>query len=505
MIGENISVELQKAREYEKREAGKIEKDSRPKFHLTPMTGWCNDPNGFCFYKGQYHLFYQYHPYDSFWGPMHWGHAVSNDLVNWEYLCCAIAPDMPYDNKGCFSGSSIELKDGRHLLMYTGVHEEVQSDGSIRDIQEQCIAVGDGVNYTKYEQNPVIRACDLPEGCSKFDFRDPKIFSYEDGTYGAVIVSCDSKSDGRVLLYKSDDGFNWKFDHIIDVNNSRFGKIWECPDFFTLDGKDVLMISPCDMKAFNLEYHNGHGTVFMTGKNSPSGFKIESDRSLDYGLDFYAPATIAGPDGKRILVGWMGNWATCRNHDSKQKYFGQMTIPRELKIKDGDLYQMPVKEIDSRRKNLHRYTNIVFEDIKVLDGVKGRFVDLDVCFDFEEQIKGRIKEQKNAGAVCGLKIACGNGCYSTLCWRPDERTFEIDRSHDGSRIDQLSARKCYLGDEQKSKIVLRIIIDLNCVEVFINGGKQVMSFCIDSAADADGIEFFSRGSVTLSVEKYELA
>ncbi len=116
-----ISQTLREARKFEEASEKLIKKEDRPAFHLSVRTGWLNDPNGFCWYQGKYHLFYQYHPYSSQWGPMHWGHAVSSDLLHWEYLPAALAPDEFYDRDGCFSGSAIELPDGRHLLMYTGV------------------------------------------------------------------------------------------------------------------------------------------------------------------------------------------------------------------------------------------------------------------------------------------------------------------------------------------------------------------------------------------------
>ena len=153
-------------------------------FWLTPYVGWMNDPNGFSFYNGQYHMFYQYNPYDTKWGPMHWGHAVSKDLLHWEYLPCALAPDVPYDNgPGCFSGSAVETEDGKQLLLYTSVFPEEQPDGGMRDIQTQAIAIGDGLNYEKPLDHPVLTVRDIPAGYSKFDFRDPKIWREEDGYY----------------------------------------------------------------------------------------------------------------------------------------------------------------------------------------------------------------------------------------------------------------------------------------------------------------------------------
>ncbi|MBR3007568.1 MAG: glycoside hydrolase family 32 protein, partial [Stomatobaculum sp.] len=176
-----ISRELQRAREYEAEYGAAIHPEQRPVFHLSPRCGWMNDPNGFGIYQGKYHMFYQYYPYASHWDSMHWGHAVSSDLLHWEYLPCALAPDTDPDREGCFSGSAFPLPDGRHLLMYTGVSREQQPGGQFREIQTQNIAVGDGTDYQKYEGNPVLTAADLPEGGSRFDFRDPKIFPLSDG------------------------------------------------------------------------------------------------------------------------------------------------------------------------------------------------------------------------------------------------------------------------------------------------------------------------------------
>ena len=147
---------LRDARRYEEAMAQNITDQERPEFHLSPRVGWMNDPNGFSYYKDKFHLYYQYYPYDSQWGPMHWGHVVSDDLLHWEYLPSAIAPDMPYDYVGCFSGSAIELPDGKQLFMYTGVRKEAQPDGGVRDIQTQCLATGDGMDYEKDPRNPIL-------------------------------------------------------------------------------------------------------------------------------------------------------------------------------------------------------------------------------------------------------------------------------------------------------------------------------------------------------------
>ena len=166
---------LHRAREFEARYGPLIPADQRPAYHLTPTIGWMNDPNGFSCYQGEYHLFYQYHPYSTEWGPMHWGHAKTRDFLHWERLPAALAPDTAYDQNGCFSGSAVELPDGCQLLVYTAVRKHLGEDGRTTETQTQALAVGDGVNYEKWHGNPVLTAADLPEGGSPVEFRDLKV------------------------------------------------------------------------------------------------------------------------------------------------------------------------------------------------------------------------------------------------------------------------------------------------------------------------------------------
>ena len=194
---------------------------------------------------------------------MHWGHAVTEDLIRWKYLPAALAPDQPYDADGVFSGGAVEHQ-GRQCLLYTGVSEISLPNGKRAVRQKQCLAVGDGVNYEKYAGNPVISADLLPEGSSLEDFRDPKVWE-EDGTYYMVVGSRHADGSGQILLYSSENLTEWKFETVLDRCRNRYGKMWECPDFFPLDDKQVLMVSPQDMQAEGLEFHNGNGTMFLAG------------------------------------------------------------------------------------------------------------------------------------------------------------------------------------------------------------------------------------------------
>ena len=210
-----ISKMLQKARDFEKKYLP-YTVEELPKFHVTGGIGWINDPNGFAPYKGEYHLFFQYYPYDTKWGPMHWGHVKTRDFIRWERLPAALAPDMDYDRDGCFSGGAVELPDGRHLLMYTGVRNIRRRNGMIESFQTQCIAIGDGVDYEKLECNPVIDGSMLPEGGSTQDFRDPKIWR-ENDTFYAVIGNRSPDGSGNILLYQSKDAQNWEFVNILSA------------------------------------------------------------------------------------------------------------------------------------------------------------------------------------------------------------------------------------------------------------------------------------------------
>ncbi len=492
-----VSQTLREARKYEEASEKRIMPEERPAFHLSARTGWMNDPNGFSYYNGEYHMFYQYHPYDSHWGPMHWGHAVSADLLHWQYLPAALAPDELYDRDGCFSGSAIVLPDGRHLLMYTGVVKEYLRNNEISEVQTQCIAVGDGINYEKYEKNPVLDEKDLPEGCSRFDFRDPKIWKKADGTYCCIAGNRPADGSGQILLFTSMDCFQWTFKKVLSANRDRFGKMWECPDFFELDGKRVLLISPQDMLPRGFEYHNGNGTLCLIGEydENTDTFTEEGNQSIDYGIDFYAPQTILTPDGRRVMIGWMQNWDTCTQHRTNQPWFGQMSLPRELSVQGGRLYQKPVEELESMRSGKTVHKNVSFTGTIRLDGVKGRRIDMEL--NLRPAGEGDIYRK------FAVRFAQNDRYYTSFSFRPRESILKVDRKFSGSRRAVIYQRRCLVAD-RGGELKLRLILDRFSVEAFINDGEQVMSATIYTEQEADGISFFADGTVCMDVVKYDL-
>lgn len=493
-----ISDILREARRHEELAEQQIPALGRPSFHLSSRAGWMNDPNGFSFYRGEYHLFYQYYPYEAKWNSMHWGHAVSHDLLHWRYLPAALAPDTLADKDGCYSGSAVELPDGRQLLMYTGVVEGPrQPDGTRTEIQTQCLAVGDGVNYEKYDQNPVLTHADTPEGSSPYDFRDPKLWREADGTYRCVVGSRPADGSGQILYYSSPDGFHWRFESVLVENRGKFGLMWECPDFFELDGVHVLLTSPQDMLPSGFEYHNGNGTLALIGDfDSERGtFTPRHDQAVDYGIDFYATQTLLAPDGRRIMIAWMQNWDTLSIASLKAPWFGQMTLPRELSVRDGRLYQWPIRELDALRSGRVVYRDVTFEGALTLEGIRGRQVDVTITL--------RPGDEEHLYQKFAVWFCQNDAYHVAISFRPGESILKIDRKFSGSRRAIIHQRRCAV-PKRNGEITFRMILDRYSVEVFVNQGEQTLSATMYTDLAADGFKFFATGKVTMDIEKYDL-
>ena len=485
---------LQKARDFEARYGPHIPDSERPAFHATPTIGWMNDPNGFSMYRGECHLFYQYHPYSNEWGPMHWGHLKTRDFLRWERLPAALAPDEKYDASGCFSGSAVELPDGRQLLMYTGVQRSHNAEGFIQDVQTQCVAVGDGADYEKCALNPVLAGKDLPEGGSTIDFRDPKVWR-EGDTFYAVIGNRTEDDSGAILMYKSGDGLRWELVRTLDRCRNQYGRMWECPDFFPLDGKQILITSPQDMRPIGLEFHAGNGTLCLIGGYDPErGFTRERVQAIDYGLDFYAPQTLLAPDGRRIMIAWMQNWNTVNAKPFHCRWFGQMTLPRELSVKNGRLYQVPVRELEAHRGPAVVHRQILVSGETNLPGIQGRMVDMTVTVRPISQ-----------GSYQWFRIhVAKDGQHDTIIrYKPGESTLKIDRCRSGLPHDIVHTRS-FLVKPNNGEIKLRIILDRFSVEVFVNDGEAAASAVIYTRQEADAITFEAGGQALIDVEKCDL-
>lgn len=290
----------------------------RLQYHFEPQKGWINDPNGLIFYKGKYHAFFQHYPYAPHWGQMHWGHAVSDDLVHWEELPIALYPDQPYeDTGGCFSGSAVE-KDGDLYLIYTSVSRAFG--------QTQSVAVShDGLHFEKYAKNPVI---DHFPAQASHDFRDPKVT----WMYGAYYMVTASGKDGvgKILLYRSADLLAWEYLGVL-LEGSEFGGVLECPDFFPFGEKYLLLFSQIG--------RDTKSTMFVYGDFDGRHFTPLSYHTPQIGPHYYAPQTFLDEKGRRIIIGWLYNKNEALNGDVD--YAGAFTIPCELRMRQGRLCMFP--------------------------------------------------------------------------------------------------------------------------------------------------------------------
>lgn len=460
----------------------------RPLYHVTSQACWINDPNGFIFYKGEYHLFYQHHPYSAKWGPMHWGHAKSKDLINWEHLPIAIAPSEDYDQKGCFSGSAIEI-DEKLYIMYTGIpNEHFQTDLN----QIQCMAVSeDALQFNKLEDNPVIST--VPEGnVDPNNIRDPKVWKHGEYYY-CLLGSQTKEGTGQVLLYRSENLKEWDFITITAKGEGNCGTVWECPDLFQLNDVDVLIFSPQSMKPEGDLYHNLHQAGYFLGQfNYDTGKLAHGDfKLLDYGFDYYAPQTIVDDQGRRIVIAWMAMWES-EMPEQKYGWAGAMTIPRELKLRNGTLISQPVHELQSLRRNLVEDENIIVKGEHSIKGICGDCIELDVILRANSAshfgIKVRVNEETEEETV----IACNT----------KESHIYFDRNKSG--VGPGGVRKAPI-TIRDNEVRLQVYIDKSSVEVFINSGEKVMSGRIYPSDQARSIRFFANDNMEIvRIKKWDL-
>lgn len=461
---------------------------NKPGFHFCAPYGWLNDPNGFSKFNGNYHLFYQYNPYDVVWGPMYWGNAKSKDLIKWEHLPIAMAPDQTYDAQGCFSGSAIVAGD-KLWLMYTG-HLDGNTDGTrnpelVRENQNMAWS-RDGVNFEKYENNPVLFEGHLPESAEPGDFRDPKIYKKGDAYY-SVIVSRDSNEGGQALLYTSKDLLNWEFFSTLAQSKNTIGTMWECPDFFSLEDQDILLISTMHEDAAQ---GPRHGNLCLIGKMDydSRNFVWDKTQVLDLGFSFYAPQTMIDEDGRRLLIAWLHSWGA-KPFSARFGWTGMMTVPRELTLVDGQVRQHPVEEIKNYRQTGTSYKNIVLDGEMSLEGIEGKQIDFMANVDLQDADSFQIDFRKNKRCKTVLRYERATG----------ELIFDI--SDDGQdRDERQSVEKWNFIKRHKIEVTdnilqVRALIDRYSIEIFVNDGRYVLTSTIVPEEDADGIVFFSEGEV----------
>ncbi|MBT2726144.1 glycoside hydrolase family 32 protein [Bacillus sp. ISL-75] len=452
----------------------------RLNYHFMAPTGWINDPNGLVYYKGEYHLFYQFYPYASSWGPMHWGHAKSRDLVHWEHLPVALAPSESYDSGdvtgyGCFSGSAVVAGD-EMVLIYTG-----HVDGNLPQQVQNIATSNDGISFEKYTQNPVVDNFPVD---GTHDFRDPKVWQHDGKWYMVVGTKKDGK--GKAVLYVSDDLKDWTYKGVAAESDGTQGDMWECPDLFPINQKHALIVSPMygtqNEKPFyvigEMDYDQG---IFTQG----------ASRTLDYGFDFYAPQTLVDDKGRRIMIGWMEKWLT-KMPSQEFGWAGAMTIPRELVLEGDILKQKPVPEFAELRS-----------DYKKLDGleVTGKVT----VYEQQEsvaEISLDINLNETEASLFGIQLRCSADGKEKTEVLLDLENKEVVMDREQAGCGEKGISKAPLAVKQDGTINLRIFMDTTSIELFVNDGEQVITNRIFPDAASKQFNLFTKGGM-VSVNRIE--
>lgn len=456
----------------------------RQTFHIQPNTGLLNDPNGFAYFNGEYHLFYQWFPLGPVHGLKYWYHVKSKDLVNWENVGVGVNPNNDYDSHGAYSGSAIEHNNNLYL-MYTG---NTRDENWVRH-PLQCVAIMDKSGVISKLNKPVIS--NVPNGYTDH-FRDPKVWKKGELFY-AVVGAQRSNETGCVVLYSSPDLFKWTFEGEIKTKMDSFGYMWECPDYFELQNQGILIFSPQGIEPQGDTYQNIYQSGYVIGNTMDLQHKTMEHgefTELDRGFDFYAPQTTLDPSGRRLLVGWMGlpemeyptdqnGWAHC------------LTIPRELSIQNGKLYQQPVKELEALRKHEAKASEIINNESKKISGFMAKTYEM-IC------------EFKNIDAnEFGVEFRTSKEEKTVLTYDVIKKKVILDRTFSGQAVESSfgNIRKCNLDSET---IKFHMFVDVSSVEIFINDGEEVFTSRIFPSEESKGIRFFaSQGSVKLQAVKWD--
>lgn len=460
----------------------------RQRYHFMGETGWINDPNGLIYYKGKYHFFFQFNPYYGHWDYMHWGHAVSEDMLHWEYLPVALAPSESYDDHmrgGCFSGSAIE-HDDKLFLMFTGV----TNDGKGFE-QVQCIAYSeDGIHFEKYAGNPVLTP---PDGVPSHQFRDPKVWKHKDTYY--MVCGASRAGKAQALLYCSEDMLHWTFFNVLAESRGEWGYMWECPDFYPMGDKYVLMVSPMGAGERTVVYMVGDFD-YETGK-----FSYQLSGEIDWGHDYYAPQSFVAPDGRRLITAWANCWDWMPfwkdwGPSYKEGWCGSFNIVREVqKTEDGTLRFLPIKELESIRTDEKRLEQLVLgeeeTEVKAGDGVS-----------FE--IKFRIDLENTDADALLLYLRCGDQRKTVCTFDFRNAELSVDRNNSDGWSVGVSHSTMYL--KGKKELDVHIFSDQSSVEIFTDDYKNNHSNNVFAGNEQNRIKMCTRGgNVRLTdIETYGL-
>lgn len=409
----------------------------RESYHFAPWKNWMNDPNGLCYFKGYYHMFYQFNPHGQKWSNMYWGHAASRDLVHWVHLPVVLAPQAEIAERpeelvgGAFSGCA--AVEGGEAVFYLTRHTEPREDYRKQTESQWMMKSKDMIHFT--EEKCVVG--EKPEGAS-FDFRDPKVEKIGGRWYMVLASAIGGK--GSILLYESEDMEHWSYLHPLLTEESEGIRSFECPDFMELDGKYVAI-------GAWMGHRDDCGRLQMSryyiGSWKERKLETESSGWFDFGSNCYAMQSFAH-EGRRICIGWISDFYG-EHVERENGAYGSMTLPRQLHVRDGKLYMMPVEEVSLLKgENLYHGEK---EDVSL------------TCIE-GNAYRAKIRFLENTW-------------FSILLGKDGEKEISLCNDEGGLRIvtKGVKSEGINFRADVKEVAVLEIYMDRRVAEVYVNEGE----------------------------------
>ncbi len=450
----------------------------RPTYHFSPLYGWMNDPNGMVYKDGEYHLFYQHNPYGSKWGNMHWGHAISKDLINWEHRPDAITPDALGT---IFSGSAVVDTDNT-AGFGAGAIVAIYTQNSDRQVQSIAYSTDNGRSFTKYENNPVLTS-------DARDFRDPKVFWHKETQRWIMLLAVGQE----MQIFSSSNLKDWAFESSFGEGQGAHGGVWECPDLFELpvDGtNEKKWVLLCNLNPGGP--FGGSATQYFVGTFNGKEFVNESPSKtkwMDWGKDHYATVTWSdAPDNRRIAIAWMSNWQYANDVPTSQ-YRSPNSVPRDLSLftVDGETYlqSAPSPELLKLRDISKKRSFKVNGTRTIKDMIAGN----EGAYEIELTIENQHAD------VIGFRLYNDKGEEVDMQYDMKEKKFSMDRRKSGDvgfneNFPMLTWTAIESG---KDELKLRLFVDKSSVEAFGDGGRFVMTNQVFPSEPYTHIDFYSKG------------
>lgn len=460
----------------------------RPKYHFSPDYGWCNDPHGIVYFNGEYHLFFQFHPFDTLNKEMYWGHVTTNDFIHFSPTNVVIAPKEKYDNAGCWSGSVI-IKDGTLYIFYTGF--SLNDDGKY--YQTVCAATSrDGKNFTKSKLNPLICDKDIPSFASKHDFRDPCIFKEGDAYY--LLIGSKNENEAMLLLYKSLDLLKREFVKPI-LKSSKFGTMFECPNVVRFDNSAYIIMSPQNIHEKENDFFNVSSSVYF---EVDKDFLVKENyinrvTEIDHGFEFYAPNVL---EGEKIIVAREQMWGRRYYlHEISNDYINNFTLFKKIICDKGKLKFIP----------LENYKNL-FKNEKQKNFTLNKGDTIDINNKINSHLKLTLIPQRNL--VFNLFLCVEEDKFILVKFDFENKLITIDRTKMDIQlygVDNTLATKGirYLTiDNLSNEYCIEVYLDIPSVEIFLHDFADSISLL--AFADSGNIKIESNQELKVTLIQHDI-